>query len=67
MTAPVVSQRIRAPEMAPNQADLIALTELIESGKLTPVIDRTYPLTEVPQAIHHLQEGHTRGKLVITM
>jgi NADPH:quinone reductase-like Zn-dependent oxidoreductase len=65
--APVVSQRIRAPEMAPNQADLIALTELIESGKLTPVIDRTYPLTEVPQAIRHLQEGHTRGKLVITM
>ena len=67
MTAPVVSQRIRAPEMAPNQADLIALTELIESGKLTPVIDRTYPLIEVPQAICHLREGHTRGKLVITM
>ena len=67
MTAPVVSQRIRAPEMAPNQADLITLIELIESGKLTPVIDRTYPLAEVPHAIRHLQEGHTRGKLVITM
>jgi NADPH:quinone reductase-like Zn-dependent oxidoreductase len=65
--APFVSQRVRAPEMAPNQADLIALTELIESGKLTPVIERTYPLTEVPQAIRHMQQGHTRGKLVITM
>ena len=65
--APFVPQRMRAPEMAPNQADLIALTELIESGKLTPVIDRTYPLAEVPHAIRHLQEGHTRGKLVITM
>lgn len=63
--APLVSQRVRAPEMAPNQADLRALTELIGSGKLTPVIDRTYPLSEAPQAIRHLQEGHARGKIVI--
>ena len=48
-------------------ANLATLREMVESGTLTPVIDRTYPLTEVPQAIHHLQEGHTRGKLVITM
>lgn len=67
LMAPFVSQRIRAPEMTPNQADLIALTELIEAGKLTPVIGRTYPLSEVPRAIRHLQEGHTRGTLVITI
>jgi hypothetical protein len=50
LMAPFVSQRIRAPEMAPNQADLVALAELMESGKLSPVIDRTYPLAEVPEA-----------------
>ena len=62
-----VSQRISAPEMAPRQSDLIALCELIEAGKLTPVIDRTYPLSEVPDAIRHLQHGHARGNIVITM
>ena len=41
--------------------------ELIESGKLTPVIDRTYPLAEVPEAIRYLEEGHARGKVVITV
>jgi NADPH:quinone reductase-like Zn-dependent oxidoreductase len=58
---------MRAPEMAPNQADLIALTELVESGKLTPVIDRTFPLGEVPEAIRYFQQGHTRGKIVIVV
>jgi NADPH:quinone reductase-like Zn-dependent oxidoreductase len=67
LMAPVVSQRVRAPEMAPNQADLVALTELLESGRLTPVIDRTYPLVEVPEAIGYFEEGHTRGKIVITI
>jgi NADPH:quinone reductase-like Zn-dependent oxidoreductase len=67
LMAPVVSQRVRAPEMAPNQADLVALTELLESGRLTPVIDRTYPLVEVPEAIRYFEEGHTRGKIVITI
>jgi NADPH:quinone reductase-like Zn-dependent oxidoreductase len=65
--APFVSHRVRAPEMAPNQADLVALTKLIESGKVTPVIDRTYPLVEVPEALRDFQEGHTRGKIVITV
>jgi NADPH:quinone reductase-like Zn-dependent oxidoreductase len=43
------------------------LRELSEAGKLTPVIDRTYPLREVPEAIRQLEAGHTRGKLVITV
>jgi NADPH:quinone reductase-like Zn-dependent oxidoreductase len=42
------------------------LKELIETGKLASVIDRTYPLREVPEAIRYLEEGHARGKVVIT-
>jgi NADPH:quinone reductase-like Zn-dependent oxidoreductase len=47
--------------------DLLVLKELIEAGKVTPVIDRTYPLSEVPEAIRYLEEGHARGKVVITV
>jgi len=47
--------------------ELQVLTELIEAGKITPVIDRTYPLSEVPEAIRYLQEGQARGKVVITV
>ena len=43
------------------------LKELLESGKLTPHIDKTYPLSEVPEAIRFLQEGHAKGKVVITV
>ena len=50
-----------------NHEDLIALKELIETGKVTPFIDRTYPLSEVPQAIRYLEQGHARGKVVITV
>jgi NADPH:quinone reductase-like Zn-dependent oxidoreductase len=41
--------------------------ERLEAGKITPVIDRTYSLSETPEAIRYLEEGHTRGKVVITM
>ena len=41
------------------------LKELIEAGKVTPLIDRTYPLREAPEAIQYLEEGHARGKVVI--
>jgi NADPH:quinone reductase-like Zn-dependent oxidoreductase len=50
----------------PNEGDLATLRELIESGRITPVIDRTYSLSETPEAIRYLEEGHTRGKVVIT-
>jgi len=49
-----------------NAEDLIVLTDLIESGKVTPVVDRTYPLSETP-AIRYLEDGHARGKVVITV
>src|SRR5450759_2690675 len=45
--------------------DLVVLKELIEAGKVTPVLDRRYPLSEVPEAIRYLEEGHVRGKVVI--
>ena len=52
---------------APDQRDLAFLGELLERGKVVPVIDRRYPLSEVAQAIRYLEEGHARGKVVITV
>ena len=49
------------------QQDLLTLKDLIEAGKLTPVIDRTYPLSEAPQAIGYLEQGNARGKVVLTV
>jgi NADPH:quinone reductase-like Zn-dependent oxidoreductase len=45
---------------------LLALKELLESGKVTPVIGRTFPLSRIPDAIRYFGEGHARGKVVIT-
>jgi NADPH:quinone reductase-like Zn-dependent oxidoreductase len=50
-----------------NQKDLLVLKELIEAGKVTPVIDSTYPLSEAPEAIRYMHEGHAHGKVVITV
>jgi NADPH:quinone reductase-like Zn-dependent oxidoreductase len=50
-----------------SKEDLIILRGLLEAGTVTPVIDRTYPLSEVPEAIRYLEQGHARGKVVITM
>jgi len=50
-----------------NADDLTALRELIESGKLTPAIDRTYPLSEISAAIRYVIEGHARGKVVVAV
>lgn len=51
----------------PNQKDLVFMKELLTSGKVKPVIDRRYPLSEVAQAIRYLEEGHARGKVVINV
>jgi NADPH:quinone reductase-like Zn-dependent oxidoreductase len=51
----------------PNQKDYVFLIELLEAGKVVPVIDRRYPLSEVPEALRYYGEGHTRGKVVITV
>ena len=62
-----VGQRMRGLVSKEKQEDLRALTDLIEAGKVTPVIDRTYPLIEAPDAIRYLAEGHPRGKVVVTV
>jgi NADPH:quinone reductase-like Zn-dependent oxidoreductase len=50
-----------------NQQDLVFVKELVEAGKVAPLIERCYPLREVPEAIRHLETGHARGKVVITV
>ena len=50
-----------------NRKDLIAITELCEAGKVHPVLDRRYPLSEVPEALRYVAEGHAKGKVVITV
>jgi NADPH:quinone reductase-like Zn-dependent oxidoreductase len=71
LRAPLVSrfigQRLRMLASKPNQKDLQVLRELIEAGKLRPLIGRTYPLGEVPEAMRALEAGKTRGKIVITV
>jgi NADPH:quinone reductase-like Zn-dependent oxidoreductase len=62
----LVSQRLRMLSSTPRPEDLRTLWELIEAGKITPAIDRTYPLRQVPEAIRYLVEGHGRGKIVIS-
>ena len=51
----------------PDSRNLAPLKDLIEAGKVTPVIDRTYPLSETPAAFRYLVEEHARGKVVITV
>ena len=65
--SPFVLQRLRAFLSLPKKEDLLVLKELIEACKVTPVIDRTYPLSEVPEAIRYLEERHARGKVLITL
>jgi NADPH:quinone reductase-like Zn-dependent oxidoreductase len=62
-----VRQQGRPVIGSPKNEDLVYLAELIESGKVTPVIDRTFPLAEVPEAFRYLEEEHALGKVVITV
>lgn len=67
LVSPFVGQRLRRYLSVPKQADLIVLKELIEVGKLRPVVDRTYPLPEIAAALRYLEGRHARGKVVITV
>ena len=65
--SPFVPQTLAPFEAKQSREDLQVLKDLIEAGKLTPVIDRTYPLRETPEALRYLEQGHARGKVVITV
>src|SRR5918998_1006071 len=67
MLSRFVGQKLGTFVSSENHEDMIVLKDLIESGKIAPVIDRTYPLSEVPEAIRYLEQGHARGKVLITV
>jgi NADPH:quinone reductase-like Zn-dependent oxidoreductase len=67
VVSPFVRQRLGTFVAKETAADLIALTELVDAGKVAPVIDRTYPLAEAPAAIRRMQDGKARGKLVVAV
>src|SRR5215207_5287163 len=60
-------KKIRILAVRPNIKDMVYITQLYEAGKVVPVIDRRYPLSEVPEALRYLGEGRTKGKVVITV
>ncbi|MFI0975472.1 NAD(P)-dependent alcohol dehydrogenase [Streptomyces sp. NPDC021093] len=62
---PFVPQQLRTYICAEKRVDLLVLKDLCEAGKLTPSVERTYPLAETAAALRHLEQGHARGKLVI--
>ena len=67
VTSLFVRQQLRPSVKFQNHKDLVALKELVEAGKLTPVIDGTYPLRETPTAMGHVAAGHARGTVVINV
>jgi len=67
LVSPFVSQRLTTFVSQPRPADLYALKELIEAGKLKPVVDRAFPLSQTADAFRYLEQWHARGKVVITV
>jgi NADPH:quinone reductase-like Zn-dependent oxidoreductase len=67
MLSPFVGQKFLPFLAELNKEDLTILGDLMQAGKVTPVIDRRYKLSEVPAAIRYLEEGHARGKVVISV
>ena len=65
--SPFISQKFKMYIAKTLKADLTVLRDLMQEGKLTPVIDRQYPMSETAKALHYLEEGHARGKIVITI
>jgi NADPH:quinone reductase-like Zn-dependent oxidoreductase len=65
--SPFARQNLRRYLVKPNHEDLVFVKELAESGKLRPVIDKTYPLRETPAALAYIEGGHAAGKVVVTV
>jgi NADPH:quinone reductase-like Zn-dependent oxidoreductase len=66
MLSPFVSQKLGTFVSSENAEDIEALGKLVDAGRITPAVDRVYPLAEAPEAIRHLQDGHARGKVVVS-
>jgi NADPH:quinone reductase-like Zn-dependent oxidoreductase len=67
LAAPFVSQQIVAVAGDGNETDLTTLAGMIEAGEVTPVLDRVYPLADAPDAFRYLEDGHPKGKVVVTV
>ncbi|GAA2848097.1 NAD(P)-dependent alcohol dehydrogenase [Streptosporangium fragile] len=67
LLSPFVRHRLRMLMSMQRERDLRTVAELIEAGQVTPVVGRTYPLDQAPDAVRHVGEGHARGKVVITV
>ncbi len=65
--SPFINQKMGMMMADANHDDLTLLADMMQSGKIKPVIDRTYKLAEVPEALRYVEEGHARGKVVITV
>jgi NADPH:quinone reductase-like Zn-dependent oxidoreductase len=63
----VTRERVTSFVAKRNAEDLADLAERIDAGQIVPVIDRTYPMAEVPDAVRYLEAGHVAGKLVLTV
>ena len=66
MLGPFVSQRMAVADVFTGKATLPALTELLEDGRVVPVIDRRYTFDDIPEAVRYQERGHTPGKVVVT-
>src|SRR5215211_2307380 len=64
---PFIGQEMGMMMSDPTKEDMTYLRDLMQAGKVTPVIDRTYPLTQVQDAIRYVEEGHARGKVIVTV
>ena len=67
LLSPFVGQRLTTFVSKENHRDLLELVALIEAGKVTPAVDRTFPLSEAPKAVRYVEDGHARGKVVVTV
>jgi NADPH:quinone reductase-like Zn-dependent oxidoreductase len=67
LVSPFVSQKMSMMMAEIRQEDLTAMRDLMQAGKVTPVVDKTYPLSQVREAMKYLEAGHARGKVIITM
>ena len=67
MLSPFMSQKFGMMLTDLNKDDLAVLADLMQSGKVTPVIDRTYKVSEAAEALGYLEKGHARGKVVLTV